>query len=43
MKSKIILITDGTSGIGASLLKQLHENNSVIVCGRSQSKIDNIQ
>lgn len=43
MKSKIIFITGGTSGIGASLLKKLHANNTVIACGRNQSKIDKIK
>jgi len=43
MNSKIILITGGTSGIGASMLKILQEENTVIVCGRSQSKIDTVK
>lgn len=40
MKDKIILITGGTSGIGKSLVSNLYKNNTVIVCGRNQEKLD---
>ena len=40
MKDKRIFITGGTSGIGKSLLQRLQKDNSVMVCGRNQSKID---
>ena len=40
MKDEIILITGGTSGIGKSLVRNLYKNNTVIVCGRNQEKLD---
>jgi len=40
MKSKVIFITGGTSGIGKALVEQLHQENSVIVCGRNQQRLD---
>ena len=43
MKSKIILITGGTSGIGYSLVNQLHKNNQVIVCSKNKVKIKECQ
>ncbi len=40
MKSNTILITGGTSGIGLALAKRfLAHGNTVIVCGRTQSKL----
>ncbi|MCB1693623.1 MAG: SDR family NAD(P)-dependent oxidoreductase, partial [Pseudomonadales bacterium] len=40
MKGKTILITGGSEGVGLELARQLVENNKVIVCGRSQEKLD---
>jgi len=41
MKGNTILITGGTSGIGLALAKRfLTHGNTVIVCGRTQSKLE---
>jgi len=40
MNGNTILITGGTSGIGFELVKQLIANNTIIVTGRDQKKLD---
>jgi uncharacterized oxidoreductase len=40
MKNNTILITGGTSGIGYELARQLCEENTVIITGRDQEKLD---
>lgn len=40
MSNNTILITGGTSGIGFELARQLSKNNTVIITGRSQEKLD---
>ncbi len=35
-----IIITGGSSGIGLELTKRLYQENTVIICGRSQSKLE---
>ena len=40
MNNNTILITGGTSGIGYELACQLCENNTVIITGRNQEKLD---
>ena len=43
MTDNTILITGGTSGIGYELARQLCENNTVIITGRSQEKLDQVK
>ncbi len=44
LSNRIILITGGTSGIGYALAKQFIANsNQVIVCGRSQEKLNRVK
>ena len=43
MKNKVILITGGTSGIGKSLVGQLHKENQVIVCSTNLNRIKECQ
>ncbi len=39
---RIVLITGGSSGIGLEIAKQMvAQQSTVIVCGRSQEKLDN--
>ena len=40
MKNNTILITGGTSGIGYEFARQLCEQNTVIITGRDQEKLD---
>ncbi|MDD5161085.1 MAG: SDR family NAD(P)-dependent oxidoreductase [Sulfuricurvum sp.] len=40
MKNNTILITGGTSGIGYEFARQLCEENTVIITGRDQEKLD---
>ncbi|MCP4271691.1 MAG: SDR family NAD(P)-dependent oxidoreductase, partial [Gammaproteobacteria bacterium] len=44
LTNRTILITGGASGIGFALAKQLVGNgNKVIVCGRSQDKLNKVK
>ncbi|MEM7427460.1 MAG: SDR family NAD(P)-dependent oxidoreductase [Pseudomonadota bacterium] len=43
LRSKNILITGGTSGIGYELLRQLHADNSVSVIGRASAGLDKLK
>jgi len=40
LKGNIILITGGSSGIGLQLAKILSTHNQVLICGRSQKRLD---
>lgn len=40
IKGKTILITGGSSGVGLELARQLIAENTVLICGRSQEKLD---
>ena len=41
MKNKTVLITGGSSGIGLEMAKKMaYMGNTVIICGRSQEKLD---
>lgn len=40
IKNKTILITGGSSGVGLELAEQLVAENTVLICGRSQEKLD---
>jgi uncharacterized oxidoreductase len=40
LQGKTILITGGSSGIGLALARNLSIKNTVIICGRSQQKLD---
>jgi uncharacterized oxidoreductase len=40
MSGNTILITGGTSGIGLELAQQLCQNNTIIITGRDQGKLD---
>jgi uncharacterized oxidoreductase len=40
LQGQTILVTGGSSGIGLELAKQLCAENTVIICGRSQAKLD---
>lgn len=39
LQNNTVLITGGSSGIGLELAKQLSANNEVIICGRSEEKL----
>jgi 3-oxoacyl-[acyl-carrier protein] reductase len=42
LKDKIVVITGGTSGIGAAMaIEYAKEESKVVVCGRNQSKLEN--
>lgn len=43
IENKTIVLTGGTSGIGYELVKQLHSNNEILVIGRDQEKLDELQ
>ena len=44
LKSKKILITGATGGIGYSLVKKFHENGSIILAtGTNEEKLENLK
>lgn len=43
LKQKVVVITGGTSGIGRSMVTQLAKNNTVIVIGRNESKLEKLE
>lgn len=40
LKENTILITGGSSGIGLELASQLSEHNTILICGRTQEKLE---
>jgi len=42
LKQKTILITGGGSGIGEALVSNLSKENKIIICGRSESKLQKV-
>lgn len=40
LSGNTILITGGSEGVGFELAKRLHKRNTVIICGRSESKLE---
>lgn len=40
LSGNTILITGGSEGVGFELARQLHKRNTVIICGRSESKLE---
>ncbi|WNO08026.1 SDR family oxidoreductase [Teredinibacter sp. KSP-S5-2] len=40
LSGNTILITGGSEGIGLELAKQLHPNNQIIICGRTEEKLN---
>jgi uncharacterized oxidoreductase len=42
LKQKAILITGGGSGIGEALVVKLSKDNKIIICGRSESKLQKV-
>ena len=43
IENSTVLITGGNSGIGRELALELVKNNTVIICGRDQSKLEAVQ
>ena len=42
IKNKRIIITGGTSGVGLEMVKQLYQDNRLIVLSKTQSKLDEL-
>jgi len=43
LKGKTILITGGASGVGLALTERLSKDNNIIICGRNQAKLDEVE